>query len=162
MSRGTRRGLLVAGAILLGALAALVVRVRRPGDPLTEPALKGAEDLWRSKGPAAYELEVEVRGSQRAVHVIRVRGGKVVGMTTGGSAVPPDVWRYWSVEGMFEFLREELLNLQRTRESYGVEHPSDVVLRASFDDEVGYPRRFYRHVMGRSLDIEWEVRRFER
>ncbi len=161
MSRKRRILLLTAAPILVGGLAALLVGGPRAGDPLTEQALAAAEERWRLGDPGAYEFEVEVAGSQKALHRIRVRDRAVLEMTTGGSPVAPDVWRYWSIEGMFAFLREELRNLGRTRDSYGVEKPTDVVLRASFDPERGYPLRFYRHVMGRSLDIRWEVRRFQ-
>ena len=82
-------------------------------------------------------------------------------MTTGGAPAPKHVWEYWDVNGMFQFLTTELDNAERPRAAYGVDDADDVVLRVAFDEQFGYPRRFLRHVMGRSAGIEWRVTAFE-
>lgn len=127
------------------------------GRPLTRERLREARRRWREKDLKDYDLEIRVGGSQRAFHRIQVRGGKVVRMTTGGADVGSRPGRYWTVEGLFGFLETELEHAGKPERAYGVKDPSQVVLRAEFDPEWGFPRRFLRHVMGRSLEARWEV-----
>ena len=37
---------------------------------------------------------------------------------------------------------------------------SEVVLRVVYDERLGYPKQFLRHVAGQKNSIEWEVRSF--
>jgi hypothetical protein len=146
---------LVAG-IAAGALT-LVLLFREEGAPLTRADLDAAAERWTKAGLLDYDLAVTVRGAQEGEHRIEVRDGRVVAMTTGGAAVDPKVWPYWSVDGLFRFLRDELEGAMRAREVHGVSDASEVILRAAFDAELGYPRRFLRHVPGGRPGIEWEV-----
>ena len=151
------------GAFLLGAAATVgVLILLKPGEPLTEKTLRTAGERWRSRGLENYDLEVEVRGVQKGRHSIQVRGGRVVHMTTGGADAPAHVRKFWTVQGMFDFLAEELRHAAQPEKVYGVSDPSQIVLRAEFDSDLGFPRRFIRHVMGRSVGIEWEVRSFQK
>jgi hypothetical protein len=146
----------VAAGTAAGALTLLFL-FRREGEPLTAAGLEAAEARWRDAGPRDYDLAVSVRGAQSGEHRVEVRGGRVVAMTTGGAPVDPRVWPYWSVEGLFRFLREELAAAERPREAHGADGSAQVVLRVAFDGELGYPRRFLRHVLGGGAGIEWEV-----
>ena len=149
-------------AVILVVAVGLVVALRPPGEPLTPEKLEAAEKVWRAHNLMDYDMEVEISGAQQGLHTIRVRGGDVVEMSTGGAKVPPNVWKYWSVQGMFGFLAEELENRTHPKMAFGVDDPSQVILRAYFDPELGYPRRFLRHVQGGSVDIMWVVRKFRR
>lgn len=144
-------------AILLAASALLTLLLREPAPLLTAETLEAAKRRWRDNGPSDYSLEVVVGGTQQGKHSIEVRRGQVLSMTTSGAEVAPHVRDYWSVEGMFEFLGEELANAQQPESAYGVTDRSQVVLRAVFDDRLGYPRRFLRHVMGRDAEIHWRI-----
>lgn len=155
--RPPRKVWLVLAGMAAGAVT-LVLLFRQEGEPLVAADLEAAAARWREKGVEDYDLEVSVRGVQQGEHRIEVRRGRVVAMTTGGSPVAPSSWDYWSVEGLFRFLREEMRNAQRPREVHGVDDSSQVVLRAAFDPGLGYPRRFLRHVLGGRPGIEWEVR----
>jgi hypothetical protein len=146
----------VAAGTAAGALTLLVL-FRKEGEPLTAGGLDAAEARWREAGPRDYDLAVSVRGAQSGEHRIEVRGGRVVAMTTGGAPVDPRVWPYWSVEGLFRFLRDELGARDRAREAHDAEGSAQVVLRVAFDGKLGYPRRFLRHVLGGRPGIEWEV-----
>jgi len=152
-------GVVSAGA---GALVAAVFLLRAPGERLGEENLEAARRRWEASSIRDYAIEVEVSGIQQGVHRIRVEGGRVIEMTTGGAPVPPGAWNYWSVEGMFGFLAEELEHLERPREIFGVESASQVVLRVSFDEELGIPRRFLRQVLGGGPFVRWEIREFQR
>ena len=141
----------------VGGLAALVLMVRGEGDELTREGLGAARARWRDHGASDYEMEVAITGVQTGRHTISVRNGRVVEMKTGGAAVEPRVWEYWSVEGMFRFLADELRNAEDPQRAHG---GSDVVLIVEFDDVHGYPRRFVRHVTGQATGIEWNVEKF--
>ena len=152
---------LIAGALGLAAGAlTLVLMLREEGDPLTRVALDAARETWRNNGTADYEMDIHVEGRQSGEHHVEVRGGRVVRMTTGGAPAQEHVWRFWSVGGMFRFLATELDNASRPKAAYGAADDAEVVLIAAFDDEYGYPRRFFRHVIGKRSGIEWEVRSF--
>lgn len=153
MQRGKR-------VFLLGVAAVLTVPVvyilTHPGagEPLTQERLAAAEALWKEKGPKSYVLDVDVRGLH---HRIEVKDGAVVSMTTDGKAADERFREYWSVEGMFQQLSEEISNLKHP-ETFGVTDPSEVTLLAKFDPVSGYPARFLRHVQSQTRSIEWTAK----
>mgnify|MGYP007059460768 FL=1 len=143
------------------AAVALVLLLRKGGETLTTEVLAAARERWAAEGPKDYDLRIEITGAQEGSHRVEVRRGVVVNMTTGGAAVPPRVWPSWSVEGLFRFLETELENAERPARPHGVDSPDQVLLRAEFDGDLGYPRRFVRHVQGTTKSIEWEITAFE-
>lgn len=152
--------LVAVGLVVVAGIVALLLR--RPAETLTAARLQTAEQRWHASGVSDYEMRIVVSGIQQGTHHIRVRGGRVVEMTTGGAEVPKHVWQRWTVEGLFAFLEEELENAKDPENAYGVEDPSQVILQVTLDKELGYPRHFLRHVMGRQASIEWDVEEFER
>ena len=158
MGRGKR--VFVIGLLAVATVPVVYVVTRpRSGEPLTRERLEEARARWAEKGPKDYSIDVEVRDAR---HRIEVRDGKVVSMTTDGNPVRPGAEEYWSVEGMFRFLSEELSNLRRSEAAYGVQDPGDVVLRAEFDPRSGFPSRFLRHVQGQPRSLEWKAHLSER
>lgn len=143
------------------AAVALVLLLRKGGETLTADGLAAARARWEEKRPASYDLSIEITGAQEGRHRVEVRGGRVVKMTTGGEPVPERVWPLWSVDGLFRFLETEIENRERPARAHGVETPGQVLLRAEFDGTWGFPRRFVRHVRGRTDSIEWEITAFE-
>lgn len=141
----------------IGAVVGWVAVSGRPARALTAERLAEGQRAWRQHGPSDYTLELEMGGTIHDRRVIEVRDGRVVHMTTSGAEVPPAAWQYWTVEGMFDFLAQELSNAARPERTYGVSDPAAVVLRARFDPELGYPVYFLRHVMGQRLSTEWRV-----
>jgi hypothetical protein len=140
--------------------ATLVLWHREEGERLTAALLADARARWQRHRPRAYDLEVVVSGAQEGAHRIEVREGRVVKMTTGGGPVRENVWEYWTVDGMFRFLADELGNVERPEAAYGVAQGSEVVLRVVFDETYGYPARFLRHVIGSRQSVEWRIRGF--
>ena len=148
---------------ILGLTLGLVIGylwLREPSAPLTKERLDRARNLWQQQGPASYVMEVETKGAVGNIHRIVVREGEVVEMTTGGRIATHSAWEYWSVEGLFDFLDTELGNANNPERAYGA-GVSEVVLRARFDPDLGFPSHFLRHVLGRQQSIEWNVVRFE-
>ncbi|MCK6462073.1 MAG: DUF6174 domain-containing protein [Planctomycetes bacterium] len=158
MPRGKR--VFLVGLVAL-ATVPVVYLLTRPstGEPLTPERLAAARALWKEKGPGSYVVDVDVRDAH---HRVEVRDGKVVSMTTDGREAPERVRAYWTVEGMFQSLSEELSNLRRPEAAFGVSDPSRVMLRALFDEQYGYPARFLRHVEGETRSVEWQARLAER
>ena len=144
-------------AIIASAVVLFFV-YREDAAPLTGESLKDARARWAAAGPPDYDLTIVVSGVQEGEHEIEVRNGAVTAMRTGGAAVPRSVWRHWDVPGMFRFLATELENAREPERAHGTN--ASVVLRADFDEQYGYPRRFLRHVTGQRRSIEWKVRAF--
>ena len=145
--------------LTLGLVIGFLV-LREPSETLTTDRLDEARRRWQQEGPVSYVLEVETKGAVGATHRIVVREGEVVEMTTGGRDASRSAWEYWSVEGLFDFLATELANASDPRQAYG-SGVSEVILRARFDPDMGFPSHFLRHVLGRQQSIEWNVIGFE-
>lgn len=153
--------LAMAVALVAGLLAGLLVL--RSGAPpeLTAESLAAARERWEAEGPADYTLEIEMRGTLEDRRLVEVRDHRVVDMRVGAGAASRDSWSYWSVEGLFDFLRQELANAADPPPELGITDPSQIVLKARFDRRTGYPQYFLRHLLGRQQSTEWEVVRFE-
>ena len=150
----------MAVALIVGlALGLLVFRSGAP-DTLTREDLDRARERWRAHGPSAYSMTVQMGGALEDRREIRVEDGEVVEMTIDGRPAAAASWRYWSAEGMFDFLEAELDNAADPPPSLGVSDPSQIVLRAEFDPRLGYPTRFFRHILGRQRGTSWEVVEF--
>ena len=108
-------------------------------------------------------MKVVVLGQEKHSHEIEVKDGKVARMRTDGLDAPERVWNYWSVEGMFLVLEEELANAHAPQRVFGVNDPEDVFEDASFDAMTGVPTRYLRQIsgLGRSA-MEWEIRDFKK
>lgn len=147
---------------LLGALLVWQFTSRRPSPPLTEASLAQARARWAENQIANYAMIVQVSGKQPHRHEIQVREGAVAAMITDGSPAPDRVWKYWSVEGLLQFLEEDLANQRAPQAAYGVDDPKSVFLDASFDPKTGVPVRYLRQVGGRPLTVEWDIVEFKR
>jgi hypothetical protein len=165
--RGVRLSSLLAGAVLgsAGAALALVIlwitMARDATALLTESDYEAAIKRWQQRGPESYHLDVILTaGRPGRVHV-EVRHGEVARMTRDG-VVPKQkrTWDYWSVPGQFDTIGRELEMRQDPATSFGAPPGTQVVLRAAFDPELGYPRRFRRDVLGMRQEVQWEVVNF--
>ena len=161
-SRSLMLGLVVGlgiWSVVCGGAAVLLWRNRVP--LLTPEALARAREMWRTNGPADYELEVHIRGRQPGVVRLTVRAGQVTRMTRDG-VVPRQrrTWSAWTVESQFELIELELEAAADPERGFGAPPGARVVQRAAFDPHYGYPRRYQRHVLYTPLEVEWEVVRF--
>ena len=75
----------------------------------------------------------------------------------GGALTQQRTWQPWTVPGMFETLEIDFDNAAHKDQKFG---GADVVMRASFDETYGYPRRYLHQIMGRNEDLEWTVTEF--
>ena len=148
-------------AALGGLLVALLVLRSNAAPELQAQDLAAARARWSQHGPADYEIILQMGGALTDRRRIVVRDHQVVDMTVNDRAASESSWAFWSVDGLFTFLEEEIRNKEDPVPGLGVSDPRQIVLRARFDTELGYPIYFLRHLLGRQQGTEWEVVAFE-
>jgi hypothetical protein len=142
-------------AVLLQAFAA----ERAP--ELTEAQLAAAEELWEQKGPASYDMDLEIRGARPGAVHIEVHDGQPTAMTRDGRSPPQRTWDVWSVPGQFDTLQRELELAEDPQHEMNVKAGARLQLRCEFDAEFGYPRRYHRYATGGAPEVFWRVTKFE-
>lgn len=156
---------LIAGAIggMVVTLAILRWRLADPTPPLTEEAFRQARQQWRERGPADYNVEVHVQGPQPGTYRVEVRGAVAVAAFRNGRELKQQrTLGTWGVPGMFATMARDVEQVERRRQGQVNGNTPDLTLRAGFDPEFGYPRRYVRMEAGSTQDVTWEVVRFER
>jgi hypothetical protein len=165
--RGFRPAALVLGTILgaLAVVAGLLVNsyLSRSRTPLlTRAAYEAAAERWDERSPASYLLELELTGNRPGKIQVEVRDGQPVRMIRDG--VEPKqqrTWYYWTVPGQMDMIAEELDMADDPAASFDSPQASQMIIRAEFDPEYGYPRQYDRVVLGTDFEIHWTVTRFE-
>jgi len=166
-SRRFRPAALVLGT-MLGALAvvagllvnAFLNRTRTP--LLTRAAYEAAAERWDAHGPDSYTLDLELTGNRPGKIHVEVRDGQPVRMIRDG--VQPKqqrTWYYWTVPGQMDMIAEELDMADDPAASFDSPQASQMIIRAEFDPEYGYPRKYDRVVLGTDFEIHWTLTRFE-
>jgi hypothetical protein len=165
--RRFRPAALITG-VLLGAMAVAAGLLtyaflnRNTAPLLTRGAYEAAAERWNAKGPASYDLDLELAGNRPGKIHVEVRNGQATRMERDG-VVPSQerTWFYWTVPGMMDTIAEELEMAEDPAKSFNVPGASQVIQRAEFDPEFGYPRKYDRVVLGADFEIHWEVTRFQ-
>jgi hypothetical protein len=156
-------GLVLGGLFGLGiavALGALYFRGKAP--ELTRETLEAAQQKWESNGPASYNLDLELSGSQAGDIHVEVRQGEATRMVRNGHQPSQSrTWYYWTVPGQFEMLDIDLEAARHPEQGFGVQAGTEAVLRAEFDPRFGYPSFYQRILLGTGIHVEWRVVRFE-
>jgi hypothetical protein len=163
-SRRLRRIAVSIGCVVAGIVGGLIVlgltSRQRPPPAMTAGDFEAAVRRWEAKGPANYEMEVNVSGRQSGTMQVVVKDGEPVSVRREGTPVAEHTWEYWTVEGLFEIIRTDLEGLDQPERAFGTKDVSQLVQQAEFDAELGYPRRYRRAVLTTGDAIEWEVREF--
>jgi hypothetical protein len=156
---GRRLILLLASAIVVVVAALMSLKYFVGGMPQIHlDDLAAARDRWQTAEVADYRLTVVLVGRQSGELKIEVRGGRPVGMTRNNIAVKAErSWDPWTVPGMFETLETDFDNAGHAEEKFG---GGEVVMRAEFDPQYGFPRRYLHQILGRHGDLEWTVTEF--
>lgn len=162
--RLTRRPWFVAVVFLLAIVAALLTW-RQFGSGLSQISradLDAAQKRWEAAAVRDYDLTVVLAGRQTGELRIQVRNDEPISLTRNGTALrEPRTWLSWTVPGMFDTLATDFDNAAKPAEKYGSPGVR-VVLRAEFDEQQGYPRRYLQQVYGRLDDLSWTVTEFTR
>src|SRR5262245_50472209 len=155
--------------LIIGTIAGLVVtlailrfRLADPTPALTTEAFRQARERWRQRGPADYDIDVEVQGPQPGKYQVQVRAGQAVAAYRNDGALKQQrTLGTWSVAGMFGTIARDVEQVEKRRAGQADRNTPDLTLRASFDPELGFPRRYLRMEAGSTQDVTWEVNRFE-
>jgi hypothetical protein len=154
--------------IALGSLAAIAMtlvvwRLMQPAvaPTLTQADLDAAVRRWQASGPKNYRMDVEVAGKRSGQVHIEVHDGEPTAMTRDGRTPPSRVWHYWTVEGLFDDLEQELSAARDPARSYGAAPDAHVIQRVQFDERLGYPVEYQRDVLGVDQAMGWRVTKFE-
>jgi hypothetical protein len=157
-----RPSLPMLGLALVGGLVVGLLVMRGDAAPELEATeLAAAQQLWSENGPADYQITLQMGGALSDLRRIVVRDHQVVEMTINDRPASESSWSFWSVEGMLQFLEAEIRNKENPIPGMGVSDPRQIILRARFDPDLGYPAYFLRHLLGRQQGTEWEVVEFE-
>ena len=144
-------------AVLLVGVAFVVIGSFKQDLPpeLDRKSFDAAWDTWQANAPADYHIEIEVVGPQPATYAVEVRDHKVVTATRNGEPLPPQprTMRTWSVPGMFDTMEHDVMRIEKPE-------PSQLLLRAEFDPQSGYPTKYYRNDYRNKFEMRWTVTDF--
>jgi len=136
-----------------GILAILVSTLGCAGGQAVNPeTVDAAKRLWTQAGIRDYQLEWSVTGPNNAHYFVTVQNGEVRKI----ESIQPDGARkvarsgeprYFSVDGLFLTIAEELA-LLKTDRPFGQPKGNKVVMRFEPDSTRGYPHWYRRDVMG--------------
>ena len=151
-----RKAYLIGG----GAAVVLVAVFQWTRTPVREPDVtmaryEAAVQRWQQKGPAHYQVEVDVAGPQPGHYSVTVHDRLARQAWFNGRALPTDrTVGTWSVAGMFSNIERDLAQQTRARKQGDV---SDLRLVATFDPQYGYPASYRRIDWGGQPEIAWHV-----
>lgn len=158
--RRTLGAFLAFGALAIAALIGLRNWVG-PGLPECKPEnLLAARERWESAGVRDYDLAITISGRQSGEITVSVRDGRPTAMTRNGVQPKQErSWEPWTVPGMFETIDIDFENAKNPKEKFGND-AAGVNIRCKFDEQYGYPKQYLHQVLGRQMDLEWEVKEF--
>ena len=129
---------------------------------LTPEQFRQAQAKWKLEEPRDYDIEIEVRGNQPATYFVEVRDGNArLALRNGRPLMQRRTFSTWSVPGMFATMSRDVDALERHATGRADASTPDLNLRAAFDPRYGYPARYRRLQYQSSVEVEWEVTRFE-
>ena len=117
------------------------------GLPLTRAALKESQLRWAANGLPSYRLELEVAGDkiETGAFVIEVRNNRIDFATRNDQELQePD--HFYTVDGLFKFLSNELELGQEPGRYFGASPNSRIYMNVHFHKTLGYPIRYLRAV----------------
>jgi len=149
----------VAPLVVVGAVAGL--RTFLPGLPeIDENDWIAAQRRWQSAEVRSYDMTVVLGGRQTGTLKTSVRDGAVTRITRNDVPMKEErTWRPWTVPGLFDTLETDFDNAAHRAEKFG-NADVHIVMRAEFDPQYGFPRRYLHQVFGQFQDLTWEVTEF--
>ncbi len=158
MALGASLGLVA----VLGVVLAVVMLSRDRTPRLTQEEYEAAARRWDERGPANYNLDLDLTGNRPGHIHVEVRDGQPVRMTRDGVQPKQErTWFYWTVPGQLDTIAEELEMARDPSASFDSPQATQMVIWAQFDPKYGYPQKYDRVVLGTNFEIHWRVTRFE-
>ena len=139
---------------MIDAMAKVRRRSAAAGDGENSPAVNDHQDGQANTGASRRGASAYLDAAIRAADFILTK------MTRDG--VTPSqsrTWEYWTVPEQFETIRQDF-DSSETAGGFGAAPGSQTILKAEFDQQYGYPRRYQRFVLGTDLAVEWDVTHF--
>jgi hypothetical protein len=155
---------LCAGAI--GTLVVLGIVSRDPTPALTEAIFNAAHERWQATAPPDYDITVKVSGPQAATYRAQVREGHARSAWRNGAPLASArTFGTWSVPGMFSTISRDVESIQRRAEGRAQPGAPELILKAEFDPQYSYPKRYQRIEWGSrrgsdAVTVSWEVVEF--
>lgn len=130
---------------------------------LTEDELEAAVERWEKSDVRSYVIDLEISGRRAGNVHVEVQNGVVVELNRDGET-PRErrTWDVWSVPGQFDMMQQSLDNAKDSAGQLPLNKGTQVVIRAKFDPELGYPIAFSQVTLGGGTEFGWKTVRFER
>ena len=131
-------------------------------NPLTPEVLDAAQQKWKTNQPASYRIVIDMSGDrvEAGRFEANVRNGEVITLRRNGLVIAPGRGQEYSMEGLFQMLRQEL-GLAEKPAMLGAPGGYSVYMQAQFDDTTGRLIRYSRSVGGTSNAVEIDVAEYE-
>lgn len=158
---------IVAGFAAAASAIVIYLIATGPGrmDVVTIENFELAEELWADAKVSSYRIRVQVRGRQPAIYEVEVRDNDVTQATRNGDPLrQARTLDTWTVPGMFYTLSLDVDHQERTADGSAEPGEPNVRVRAAFDEQFGFPRRYHRTQFverGENPATAWEVLEFE-
>lgn len=149
--------------VLILALSCIWLTQCAKGSAFNEQDLKQARLRWQQNGFNSYYLTLEISGDkvETGVFVLKIKDGRISEATRNGvQLVKPD--SFYTIEGIFDFLENELELGQEPGRYFGAAPGARVYMRAHFDPQLGFPTRYLRAVTDTKHNITVEVKKLEK
>ncbi|MCI0359477.1 MAG: hypothetical protein L0211_13455 [Planctomycetaceae bacterium] len=155
--------------LAIGAIGSLVVLRIINHDPtprMTPEVFYAALERWKASAPPDYDIEIQVAGPQAAVYRVQVRGGQPTAAWRNGQPLAQHrTFGTWSVPGMFSTMARDVDVVERRAEGRAKPGEVELILKAQFDPQYSFPRRYQRIEWGSrrgsdAVAVTWEVTEF--
>ena len=150
------RAILAGAAGLLGLVIMVWWIVSHRTEPVTRERLARARASWDAAGITSYDLRFRTSGARNGTYHVEVRDGQAVRIILDGRLANPAEKDFYTVEGLFRTIEEELELFENPPEN-AVPAGTQVWLRMRCDPHLGYPVRFIRQVPGANLGEQIHV-----
>jgi hypothetical protein len=131
---------------------------------VTDETLHSAEEQWAAAAITSYRVKVEVRGRQPAIYEVEVVNDRVASALRNGKPLTQRrTLNTWSVPGMFYTMSVDIENQTQHANGTAKAGVPNVRIRARFDENFGYPRRYHRTEFvqrGANPITSWQVVEF--
>jgi ABC-type uncharacterized transport system permease subunit len=159
-----RFAVFLGGVVLL--IAAVAVGIALFGDrlpTLTEERLQAAVRRWNEGDVDSYVMDLEITGQRAGKVHVEVQNGVVVELQRDGQTpAQRRTWDVWSVPGQFDMMQQGLDIAVDPVGNLQAQQGTQVVVRATFDAQLGYPLAFSQVTLGGGPEFGWKTVRFER
>jgi len=128
------------------------------GSPLDSQQIDTARDRWRAVQLSNYDLRMSIDGDriQKGSFEITVLARRVQKVVRNGETIPSRD-AFYTVDGMFDFLGDELQMAQNPQRYWQVGKDASIHQRVTFDDKLGFVRQYIRAVRGTQHNIVIKV-----